>query len=384
MTSLFSMGMQPLANKYPLSVVNLDTEIIEEMQVFFCDLCKYIHIPCSIDRSVFFEDYYYLSSVNKELTDHFNKLAGVIESKKYKFVLDVGSNDGVLLKPLKERGIRCLGVDPSENVSKIANLAGLETLVSFFDLSCVEHITEKYGRPDLICASSVFTHFEQPREFFRVADALLVDNGEVLIEVEYLREIVHSLGFERFYFDRPHYYSIRSLKELGDSVGFVLVRVEPISAHGGSVRAVFARGNAVGEIDTSVGQLIKEEDSFLHPAAIYRQFELFKRECIILREKLAAWKQIGLTVAGYGCPARFSTITNFVDIGVDLLPQVIDDSPLKSGRFSPGKHIPIVPFQGSLGTDIYIVFAYEYIRSIKEKIGLEGINYFRPIPFRVL
>ena len=384
MGQLFSMGKQPLANKYPASAEEFRAEIIEEMQIFYCDPCRYLNIPCDVDRSVFFEDYYYLSSVNKELVDHFSQLAESIKSGGYRFVVDVGSNDGILLKPLRDREIKCLGLDPSENVSEIANAVGLETLVGFFDASSANYIKANYGRPDLICASSVFTHLENPAEFFRTADSLLADDGKILIEVEYLREIVNCLSFERFYFDRPHYYSVRSLKILGEISGFKLVRVESITAHGGSVRAIFARKEDSAAIHSSVSQAIEEEGALLHSSAIHKQFELFKDECVALRERLEAFKQAGRKVAGYGCPARFSTITNFAHIGSDLIPHVIDDSPLKNGRFSPGKHIPIVEFSRHRDTEIYIVFAYEYILSIKKRVGMEGIHYFKPIPFEAL
>jgi methylation protein EvaC len=384
MEKLFSMGKQPLANKYPASTQEFKAEIVEEMHVFYCDPCSYLNIPCNTNRSVFFEDYYYLSSVNKELVDHFSQLAESIKTGGYRFVVDVGSNDGILLKPLKDRKIQCLGLDPSENVSEIANAAGLETLVGFFNPSSADRIKANYGHPDLICASSVFTHLEHPADFFRTANSLLADDGEILIEVEYLKEIVDRLCFERFYFDRPHYYSVRSLKILGEISGFKLVRVEPITAHGGSVRAIFARKEASTPIDSSVSQSMEEESLLLRSSAIQRQFELFKSECVTLKKKLEAFRQSGKIVTGYGCPARFSTITNFADIGADLIPCVIDDSPLKSGRFSPGKHIPITDFSNCPNKEIFIVFAYEYIDSIKRKVRLDQVKYFKPIPFEAL
>jgi methylation protein EvaC len=381
---LFSMGQQPLANKYPASRKEFATEVVEEMRVFYCPSCLYINIPCQINRSVFFEDYYYLSSVNKELVDHFNQLAETIKLREPRFVLDVGSNDGVLLKPLKELNIRCLGIDPSENVSQIANLAGLETLVGFFDSSSIKQIKDNYGMPDMMCASSVFTHLEDPKEFFELANELLEPRGEILIEVEYLGSIVNALGFERLYFDRPHYYSLKSLKRLGDAAGFELIKIEQIAPHGGSVRAIFARKDSGHTIEPAVGRAIEGEEVSLQRKAINRQFDLFRGACEVLKAKLEDFNANGFKVAGYGCPARFSTITNFANIGSKLLPQVVDDSPLKSGRFSPGKHVPIVSFFPDNGTDIYIVFAYEYIKSIKEKIKTKRVRYFKPIPFEAL
>ena len=118
---LFSLGLQPLANKYPKSIEDFPMEVVREMTAFYCTDCNYINLPCDIDRSILFEDYYYLSSVNRELVDHFEDFADHIKGLGAQFVLDVGSNDGILLRPLKALGLKCLGIDPSENVSQIAN-----------------------------------------------------------------------------------------------------------------------------------------------------------------------------------------------------------------------------------------------------------------------
>ena len=103
------------------------------MNVYFCSDCLSCNLPINVDRNIFFSDYYYLSSVNKELVDHFKELANTLKNKK--FVLDIGSNDGVLLKPLKQLKINCVGVEPSKNVGEIANSLGLTTIISFFNKS---------------------------------------------------------------------------------------------------------------------------------------------------------------------------------------------------------------------------------------------------------
>lgn len=382
--SIFSMGMQPLANKYPASVDQCKTEIMMEMYVFHCENCNYINIPCSIDRNVFFEDYYYLSSVNKELVDHFDDLAETVNELERKFVLDVGSNDGILLRQLRMRNIRCLGIDPSENVSRIANEEGLETLVGFFDANSASYIQDRYGKPDLICASSVFTHLENPHDFFDAAGNILADRGQILIEVEYLGSIIDSLGFERFYFDRPHYYSIKTLKLIANSAGFDLISVTPIRVHGGSIRCIFARNDSKTVADDSVQKAIDSEDAFLNRKNIMQNFNLFGQECSNLISELEKFKKEGKKVFGYGCPARLSTITNFAGVDSNLLPGVVDDSPLKIGRFSPGKHIPILASSEASESDVFVVFAYEYINSIRSKQKSKQVSYFRPIPFQLI
>ena len=376
----FSLGLQPLANKYPQSQSDKNNEFKAEMNVYFCEDCGYASVPCSVDRSVFFEDYYYLSSVNKELNNHFIDLAEEIYQKKFNFVVDVGSNDGILLRPLKERGVKFLGVDPSENVSKIANDNGLTTIVGFFDESMVEHIHKEYGKPDLITASSVFTHLDDPLSFFGNVKNLLRPNGRLIIEVEYLQKIISDFAFERFYFDRPHYYSLKSLAKMGSKYGFNIEDAEIINVHGGSLKVTFILG-AAALINSNVEKLLEQESVNLTTSNLMSKFNDFNSACLNLRKSIIEFKAKGLSVAGYGCPARFSTITNFSGLTASDLASVVDDSPLKQGRFSPGMHIPIISYNSSEKPDIYIVFAFEYIASIKEKVGLISGGYFKPVPF---
>ena len=291
-----------------------------------------------------------------------------------------GSNDGILLRPLKERGVKFLGVDPSENVSKIANDNGLTTIVGFFDESMVEHIHKEYGKPDLITAYSVFTHLDYPLSFFGNVKNLLRPYGRLIIEVEYLQKIISDFAFERFYFDRPHYYSLKSLAKMGSKYGFNIEDEEIINVHGGSLKVTFILG-AAALINSNVEKLLEQESVNLTTSNLMSKFNDFNRACLNLRKSIIEFKAKGLSVAGYGCPARFSTITNFSGLTASDLASVVDDSPLKQGRFSPGMHIPIISYNTSEKPDIYIVFAFEYIASIKEKVGLISGGYFKPVPF---
>ena len=376
----FSLGPQPLANKYPKSQSDKDNEFKVEMNVYFCEDCGYANVPCSVDRSVFFEDYYYLSSVNEELNNHFIDLAEEIYQKKFNFVVDVGSNDGILLRPLKERGVKFLGVDPSENVSKIANDNGLTTIVGFFDEMMVEHIVNDYGRPDLITASSVFTHLDDPLSFFENVKNLLQPNGRLIIEVEYLHKIVSDFAFERFYFDRPHYYSLKTLAKMGAKYGFNIEDASIVNVHGGSLKVTFVLG-AVDLIHSNVEKLLEHEAAHLNTSTFLSKFNDFRTGCENMRKAIHEFKGKGFSVAGYGCPARFSTISNFSGLSAADISHVVDDSPLKQGRFSPGRHIPIVSYHPEEKPDVYIVFAFEYIASIKEKVGSLRVGYFKPVPF---
>ena len=204
LTEILDLGDQPLANKYPDSQTKFKDEKKFSLILMFCINCKNVQIKKIIDRKEMFEDYYYLSSVNKGLVSHFENLAKKLSLSS--FIVDIGSNDGILLKPLKSMGIRALGIDPSINVGKLANDNGLETLIGFFNNSSVEKIINDYGKPDTIVASSIFTHIENPKQFALDIKKLIQENGFLILEVEYLSNFIKNIQFERFYFDRPFYY----------------------------------------------------------------------------------------------------------------------------------------------------------------------------------
>ncbi len=376
-----SLGLQPLANKYPENNNQINNEFKSLMEVYYCKNCLYVNLPCEVSRDIFFEDYYYLSSVNKELVDHFGLLANKIDEFGSKFVLDIGSNDGILLKKLLDKNINCLGIDPSDNVSAIANKKGLKTIVGFFDEMSVDKIRNKFGKPDLITASSVFTHLERPHLFFKNCKNLLSKGGKIIIEIEYLADIVSDFAFERFYFDRPHYYSLNALIKLAKPFGFMLQDAELINVHGGSIRVTLTEKDQI-ETSPRAKQILRQEQSNLSKKELISKIKDFSYSCKALKKQIKNYKNKNLSVAAYGCPARFSTITNFAGITKIDIPYVIDDSPLKQGRLSPGKHIPIIPFSKDHEVDIYIVFAHEYIQSIKKQVSNPNIRFFKPIPFQ--
>ena len=372
------LGKQPLANKYPFKE-DFAPEDFFPLQVFFCTNCKNVQLGTTVSRERMFEDYYYLSSVNQGLVRHFEQMAKDLAHAK--FVVDIGSNDGILLKPLKELGVKALGVDPSINVGKIANDAGLETIVSFFDSPTAQKIVKEYGKPDVVVASSIFTHLENPHPFIDAVKELMTDDGSFIIEVEYIGNILANVQFERFYLDRVYYYSLTSLKHLFELHGMRVSDVEMIEPHGGSLRVTTRMD--LGEPSGSVKEFLAKEEADLAP----EKFEEFRRKVdeyvTAFRTKLEEYKKEGVKVAGYSAPARVSTICNYGKIGPELIEFIIDDSPLKQNRHSPGTHIPIYAkeYLDEHKPDLLVVFAYEYFEDIKKKTG-GAFRYLIPIPPR--
>jgi len=374
------LGKQPLANKYPKQEDFVHEEFFPE-QVFFCTNCRNVQLGTIISRERMFEDYYYLSSVNQGLVRHFNALAGKLKDSK--FVLDVGSNDGILLRPLKELGVKFLGVDPSVNVSKIANDAGLTTLTAFFDAESANEVRTKYGNPDVIVASSIFTHLEDPHLFMNAVKDILTEDGKFIIEVEYIGNIIRDVQFERFYLDRIFYYSLSSLAKLAELHEMYIQDVEMIEPHGGSLQVTFIRAGQGAAPTDRVANMLNEEAKNLSLPKLLEFKNVVDESVGAFKDMLIALKDSGAKVAGYGCPARVTTITNYGDIGPDLVEFIVDDSPLKQNKFSPGKHIPIVPnaYLADHKPELLVVFAFEYIDDIRKKTD-NAYRYLIPIPPR--
>jgi len=248
--------------------------------------------------------------------------------------------------------------------------------------------------PAKMSVATMFKKFgkEETKKFFNntiegsnFTKNLIEENGFLILEVEYLSNFIKNIQFERFYFDRPFYYSLLSIKILFQQVGMSLVNVEHINTHGGSIRCYIK--NSKDEKSTSlVEDILKIEKLHLNIETFKNFQKKIIKETTNLKDKLNYFKRSKKKVIGYGAPARVSTITNFANIDYNHIDFIIDDSPLKQDRYTPGTHIPIISRKKSKSNnvDIIIVFAYEYFKEIKELTKNYNCEYFQPIPFSKL
>ena len=382
-TEVINLGKQPLANKYPKNKYEIKKEKKFFLKVHFCEKCKSGQIKKIINRNLMFEDYYYLSSVNKNLKNHFVKLSKKL--RKYRFVVDIGSNDGILLEPLKKLKIKAVGIDASKNVGKMANKSGLKTYVGFFGKYIINKIIKDHSKPDLIVASSVITHLENPKKFAEEIKYFLSKNGDLIVEIEYLQNFIRNLEFERFYFDRPFYFSANSINILFKNVGMTLFDIEHIDIHGGSLRC-YIKNSEKFKVTKRCTKILSDENKGLNINTLIKFNKQINLQSKIFKSNLTQLKNKNNLIIGYGAPARVATITNVADINSNLISYIIDDSPLKQNKFSPGKHIKILPKTKNINKEIkvVVVFAYEYFNEIKKNFKKYKIKFFKPIPFRRL
>lgn len=374
------LGQQPLAIKYPTKE-EFATEEFYPLKMYFCPSCKSVQLDTNISRETMFEDYYHLSSVNAGVVAHYEEFAKKLADAA--FVVDIGSNDGILLKPLKEMGVKAIGVEPAINVAKLANDAGFETIPAFFDAATVKDIVAKYGRSDVAIGFSMFSHLGDPHTFIEDLKELLTDDGKFILEIEYVDTVLKDMRFERFYLDRISYFSVTSLEKLFQQHGMYVSDVEETSSHGGSLRATIQKKGKGAPQSESVLEHIAYEAEKLTPERVMTFGQEARAQIAELRSMLEKLKSESLLVAGFASPARLSTICNFGNIGPDLISFVVDETPIKQYKYTPGTHIPIVPmsYLETHRPDMFVVFVHDYFEEVKKKLS-GPYRYLFPIPVR--
>ena len=380
-----SLNKQPPANAF-LKEDDFQKEISYSLDVTCCKNCLLVQLTDEsyIPRDKLFLDYAYASSISGGLRKHFTDLAVKIKSEfNPKLVVDIGSNDGVLLKPLLELGCESVGVEPARNLAKQANDKGLETICSYFDKYTVDKIISEKRKADIVVASNVFAHLDEYHEIIENVKSLLSEDGTYIIEVQYFADMINDMTFDNIYHEHVMYYTIHSLINLFNKHEMNVYRVEKIPTHGGSIRVYISEEI---EIQQSVIELINEErkngiDKLQTMEKFNDKLQNNIQEIFNLVNKICNENK---TIFGYGAPAKSSTIINSIGLNNKHIELIIEDSPLKQGLFTPGSHIPITSPDILLEKkpDYLMIFAWNYadeiIKKVEEKYS--KMNYIIPMP----
>ncbi len=382
------LGRHILANTYLRQPA--DDSYKFPLNVSFCEDCFLVQLRYIVDREFLFSNYAYFSSTSPQLIGYFDEYAdsvakrfgGKIENK----VLEIASNDGVLLKAFKKRGFWILGVDPAQNIAEQANQEGIRTIPEFFGRSCARDIEAAYGKMGLIAANNVLAHTDEPGEILAGVKELLADNGVFAAEVQYLADLIEHGEFDNVYHEHVFYFSFLALNSLFEKYGLEIFDVKHTPAQGGSLR-VFASHPGAFKKEKSVGQLLNlEKKKGLNE---YRIFEKFGDKVSALKENLTSLlvkiKKEGKKIAGYGAPAKGNTLMQSFGINSEILDYIVDNAPSKQGRLTPGTNIPIKsPDCLKAGPpDYLLILAWNYADSIIQKENWfkeKGGKFIVPIP----
>jgi len=381
-----SLKRQPPANAF-LKEEDFDKEISYPLDVTCCKNCLLVQLTeeSYIPRDKLFLDYAYASSISGGLRNHFTELANQLKSEfNPKIVVDIGSNDGVLLKPLLELGCEAIGVEPATNLAKQANVNGLTTLCSYFNKEIVDKIISDSGHADIVVASNVFAHLDEYHDIIENVKSLLSENGTYIVEVQYFADMIKDMTFDNIYHEHVLYYTIHSMINLFDKHNMNVYKVEKIPTHGGSIRGYISKTN--NPRHHSVDDLLKEEKQNgiddLHTLEKFNdQLQNNINEIRELFNRLSNEKK---RIFGYGAPAKSSTMINSIGLDNSNVELIIEDSPLKQGLFTPGSHIPITgpEILQDETPDYLMIFAWNYADEIIAKVEEKhpNLDYIIPMP----
>lgn len=338
-----------------------------------CLDCGLIQVADQIPAG-FFEDYLYVPSGAITMHTHFAGLARVLEEKAQGgLIVDIGCNDGLMLGHAARNGARVLGIDPAANLSGLAEAQGVKVHVAYFGPATARIVRAKHGPAAVISTTNTFNHIGNLHDFMEGIDILLDEEGVFVIEVPWAREILNTDEFDNIYHEHMSELSLLSIVRLGQATGFSVVDVTKIPVHGGSMR-VFLRRARLGDTPTPiVAEMIADEKaSGLTDAASYRAFaRRVEHIRTTLRARLAMLKAQGLTIAGYGAPAKGNTLLNYFGIGPETLDYLVDRNPLKQGLLSPGQLIPVLPPEVLVDRkpDCLLVLAWNFFDEIREQLA---------------
>jgi len=388
---VISLGSSPIANAFLTQKQIHQPESYYPLETYLCLNCGLVQLGHVVSPDLLFKNYLYVSSTSPVFIKHFEDYAAEVFHKfhlgKKSLVIDIGSNDGILLKPFKKLGAHVLGIDPAKEIANKATKSGLETIPSYFDTELAQELVKSHGKAKVITANNVFAHVDNIDELTEATKILLDKNGVFIIEAPYLVNFIEQNLFDTIYHEHLSYLSIKPLTVFFKIHDMRIFATERTSSHGGSIRVFVTVKNSKYKTEKSVKESLKEEiNKKIHLPVTWEHLALsIKQNKIKLTGLLNKLKTQGKSIVGYGAPAKGNTLLNFFGIGNDILDYIVDDSPLKQGLFAPGTHIPIVALKEIAKTkpDYILILAWNFAESIIQKLhpySEQGGSFIIPVP----
>jgi hypothetical protein len=340
LTGVVDLGTTPPCERI-LTADQLDEpEVTYPLHLRVCTSCWLAQIPPLITPEETFTDYAYFSSYSASWVEHARAFVADLDLRPDSFVVEVASNDGYLLRHVVERGVRCLGIEPSVNVGQAARERGVPTVTAFLTPESARAVVAEHGKADYVVANNVYAHIPDVIGFTQGLRTLVADDGLVSVEVQHLLTLMQLNQYDTIYHEHFQYYTVASAQRALASGGLTLVDVELLTTHGGSIRLWAAPSGAPSRRVSDV--LAMEKAAGLHEISGYIDFT--ERVAKVRRDLLSfliTAAEEGSTVVGYGAPGKGNTLLNHCGIRPDLLAYTVDRNPYKHGKFTPGARIPI-------------------------------------------
>lgn len=385
---ILDLGSTPLANALLTSDQLNQPEETFPLKLVFCPQCSLVQITESVSPEKLFREYFYASSFSETMLQHAKALAGGITTDRHldqrSMVVEVASNDGYLLQYYKQLNVPVLGIEPAENIARLARARGVETVSEFFDSALADKLATEGRRADVIHAHNVLAHVPDLNGFVRGFRSLLKPRGVAVIEVPYVKDMIDKSEFDTIYHEHLCYFSLTALNQLFVRHGMTIRDVERLALHGGTLRVYAEPGDGAG--GESVTELLAEEKGWVLDRDFYQGFEhkveTLRRNLVELLRSLKAGNH---RIAVYGASAKGSTMLNYFGIGRDLLDFVVDRSTVKQGRYTPGTRLPVVAPENLLAEmpDYVLLLTWNFADEIlkqQAEYRARGGRFIIPIP----
>lgn len=380
----------PVADAYVPADRLREPQELYPLDLYLCADCGHVQLLEVVDPGILFGHYIYTTSLSLGLVEHFRGYADQILARftfpQNSLAVDIGSNDGTLLRFFKARGLRVVGIDPAVEIAKRATLDGVPTIPAFFDLALARRLRRENGPAAIVTANNVFAHSDNLPEMAEGIRELLADDGVFIFEVSYLADILQKKLFDTVYHEHLCYHSVKPLAGFFARHGLEFIDIERLPNKGGSLRGLVQRQGGPRRIMPAVATLQREEESLgLMKLDIFKNFsadlERVKNELLHVLRQLKSDHQ---KIAGFGASATVTTLVYNFELG-PFLSFLVDDNVSRHGLFSPGHHLPVLPAAALRGQNAghAIVLAWQYAGPILKKhqdFTANGGRFILPLP----
>lgn len=360
------------------------------MDLYQCEGCGHVQLLDVVSADTLFRDYIYRTSDSSALVEHFRRYVEALSArfvpKPGQLAIDIGSNDGTVLRFWRERGLRIYGVDPAEEIAREATEKGLPTRCAYFDAELARAMRGELGAATFVTANNVFAHADDLQGILDGVRELLDDSGVFVFEVSYLVDIIERKLFDTVYHEHLCYHSIGPLVKFFARHGMMLFDVERIATKGGSIRVFAQKSNGPQPISSNVAELVTLERAMSLDMGV--PFERLVRELgenkARLRSELEQVRAGGGRVAGFGASATVTTLLTHFELA-PLLDYLVDDNPKRHGLYSPHFHIPVLSSHmlRERPPQCVVILAWQYATPIVTKhraFARDGRFFLLPMP----
>jgi len=350
------------------------------LELYFCQDCCLLQVPGVINQELVYGEYLYETSSSLGLKAHFkhyaDKVLRCVNPPKDSLVIDIGSNDGTLLKYFQGKGMRVLGIEPSLEIAKRVTASGVETLPNFFNKALAREIKKSHGSATVVTANNVFANVDDLNDFIDGIKEVLTLDSVFIFETGYMIDLVQNMVFDNIYHEHLCYFSIKPLVKFFGNHGLELIDVERVATKGGSIRCTVQLEGASRSVSPSVAELMTLETELGFDSLT--PLKIFVNKIGSLRDQLkrvlSALKAQGKTIAGYGASVGVTTLLYYFDLK-DCLSFLVDDNPTRHHLYSPGHHLqvlsPLAIYERK--PDYVLILAWRYAHPIMKK----HLNYLK-------